>query len=129
MHADLHFRSSSSENFILWQGTKHSRLFIFTSMMELSDLSRSKVERNSSIDKWGGPGQKLQNGRTKFPNLLILEHLKHHFMETLNKFLTCFEIIDLKNWPFCVFLPGFPIYLYYSNSSKTFLLLKHHEFT
>ena len=29
----------------------------------------------------GGPGQKPQNGRTKFPNLLILEHLKNHFIE------------------------------------------------
>ena len=29
----------------------------------------------------GGPGQKPQNGKTKFINLLILEHLKNHFIE------------------------------------------------
>ena len=26
-------------------------------------------------------GQKPQNGKLKFPNLLILEHLKNHFIE------------------------------------------------
>ena len=45
----------------------------------------------------GGPGQKPQNGRTKFLNLLILEHLKNYFIEALNKFLMCFEINGLKN--------------------------------
>ena len=29
----------------------------------------------------GGPDQKPQNGRTKFPNLLILEYLKNNFIE------------------------------------------------
>ena len=29
----------------------------------------------------GVPGQKPQNGRAKFPNLLILEHLKNQFIE------------------------------------------------
>ena len=33
-----------------------------------------------SIDKWA-LGQKPQNGKTKFPNLLILEHLKNYFIE------------------------------------------------
>ena len=29
----------------------------------------------------GGLGQKPQNGKPKFPNLLLLEHLKNHFIE------------------------------------------------
>ena len=45
----------------------------------------------------GGPGQKPQNGRTKFLNLLILEHLKNYFIEALNIFLMYFEINGLKN--------------------------------
>ena len=45
----------------------------------------------------GVPGQKPQNKRTKFINLLILEHLKNYFIEALNKFLMCFEINELKN--------------------------------
>ena len=45
----------------------------------------------------GGPGQKPQNGRTKFINLLILEQLKNYFVEALNKVLMCFEINELKN--------------------------------
>ena len=45
----------------------------------------------------GCPGQKPQNGRTKFLNLLVLKHLKNYFIETLNKFLMCFEINGLKN--------------------------------
>ena len=55
----------------------------------------------------GGPGQKPQNGKTKFLNLLILEHLKNYFIEALNKFLMYFEINGLKNlkltilWFFC----------------------------
>ena len=74
----------------------------------------------------GGPGQKPQNGKTKFINLLILEHLKSYFKEALNKFLTCFEINGLKTlkWSFCGFLPGAPIYTYYSNSSKNILIVK-----
>ena len=47
--------------------------------------------------KWGGPGQEPQNKRTKFLNLLILEHLKNYFIEVLNKFLMCFEINGLNN--------------------------------
>ena len=45
----------------------------------------------------GVPGQKPQNKRTKFINLLILEHLKNYFIEALNKVLMCFEINELKN--------------------------------
>ena len=40
----------------------------------------------------GVPGQKPQNGKTKFLNLLILEHLKNYFIEALK-----FEINGLKN--------------------------------
>ena len=29
----------------------------------------------------GVPGQKPQNRKIKFPNLLILEHLKSHFLK------------------------------------------------
>ena len=53
----------------------------------------------------GGLGQKPQNKRTKFLNLLILEHLKSYFIETLNKFLMCFEINGLKNLNLEVFGP------------------------
>ena len=45
----------------------------------------------------GRLGQKPQNKRNKFLNLLILEHLKNYFIEALNKFLMCFEINGLKN--------------------------------
>ena len=45
----------------------------------------------------GGPGQKPQNKRTKFLNLLVLMHLKNYFIEALNKFLMYFEINRLKN--------------------------------
>ena len=77
----------------------------------------------------GGLGQKPQNKRTKFLNLLILEHLKNYFIEVLNKFLMCFEINGLKSLkPFWGFLPGPPNYTYYSTAVKTFLLLKQHEF-
>ena len=34
---------------------------------------------------WWGPAQKPQNGKSKFLNLLILEHLKNYFIEHLNK--------------------------------------------
>ena len=33
----------------------------------------------------GGLGQKPQNEKSKFLNLLILEHLKNYFIEHLNK--------------------------------------------
>ena len=74
----------------------------------------------------GGPGQKPQNGRTKFLNLLILEHLKNYFIEALNKFLMCFEINGLKNLKLAIlcFLPEPPIYTYYSNSSKNIFIVK-----
>ena len=44
-----------------------------------------------------GLGQKPQNKRTKFLNLLILVHSKNYFIEGLNKVLMCFEINELKN--------------------------------
>ena len=67
----------------------------------------------------GGPGQKPQNKRTKFLNLLILVHLKNYFIEALNKFLICFEINGLKNLKLTIlrFLVWTPIYTYYFFSS------------
>ena len=41
----------------------------------------------------GGPGQKPLNKQPKFLKLLILVHLKNYFIEALNKFLICFEIM------------------------------------
>ena len=78
-----------------------------------------------------GLGQKPQNKRTKFLNLLVLEHLKNYFIEALNTFLMYFEINGLKNLKLTILrffaqLPG-PIYTYYSPAVKTFLLLKHQE--
>ena len=75
----------------------------------------------------GGLGQKPQNGKPKFPNLLILEHLKNHFIEPLNKFLVCFEINGLKNLKLTILMgffaqiPHFPILLY---SSKNIFIVK-----
>ena len=71
----------------------------------------------------GELGQKPQNKRTKFLNLLILEYLKKYFIEALNKFLMCFEINGLKNLKLTIlrFLPSLPIYTYYSTAVKTFL--------
>ena len=34
-------------------------------------------------------GQKPQNRKPKFPNLLILDHLKNHFIEPLKKIFWC----------------------------------------
>ena len=77
----------------------------------------------------GGPGQKPQNERTKFLNFLILVHLKNCFIEALNTFLMCFEINGLKNLKLTIlrFLP--PVVHTTLIAVKTFLLLKHHEFT
>ena len=55
-------------------------------------------------------GQNLQIEKTKFINLLILEHLKSHFIKP--QFM-CFEINGLK----CLKLTILP-YPSYSNSSK-----------
>ena len=74
----------------------------------------------------GGPGQKPQNKRTKFLNLLVLVHLKNYFIEVLNKFLMCFEINGLKNLKVTIlrFLPGPSIYIYYLNSNKNIFTVK-----
>ena len=48
------------------------------------------VEQYSDL---GGPGQKPLNKQPKFLKLLILVHLKNYFLEPLNKFLMCFEIM------------------------------------
>ena len=74
----------------------------------------------------GGSGQKPQNGKTKFLNLLILEHLKNYFIEALNKFLMCFEINGLKNLKltilrFFAWSPHLYILLY---SSKNIFIVK-----
>ena len=39
-------------------------------------------ESNTSIYKWGARAKKACNRKTKFPNLLILEHLKNCFIES-----------------------------------------------
>ena len=66
--------------------------------------------------------------KPKFPNLLILEHLKGHFIKPslLNKFFICFEINELENLKLTIFEllawnPHLPITV-----AKTFLLLKHY---
>ena len=70
----------------------------------------------------GGQGQNLKMEKPTFPNLLILEHLKSHFINPslLNTFLMCFEINGLKYLKLTIlrFLPRLPIYPYYSNSSE-----------
>ena len=73
-----------------------------------------------------GLDQKPQNGKPKFPNLLILEHLKNHFIEPLNKFLVCFEINGLKNLKLTILrffarTLHFPILLY---SCKNIFIVK-----
>ena len=79
----------------------------------------------------GVPGQKPQNGGTTFLNLLILEHLKRFFIKALNKFLICFEINGLKYLKLTIlrFFAGTRIVHTTLIAVKTFLLLKHHEFT
>ena len=74
------------------------------------------------------PGQKPQNGKTKFFNLLILEHLENYFIEPLNKLLIRCEINGLKNL-FVAFAPHPPFIHTTLIAVKPFLLLKHHEFT
>ena len=77
----------------------------------------------------GVPGQKAQNGRTTFLNLLILEHLKRFFIKALNKFLMYFEINGLKYLKLTI-LRFFAAFVHTTLIAvKTFLLLKHHEFT
>ena len=74
----------------------------------------------------GVPGQKPQNGRTTFLNLLILEHLKRFFIKALNKFLMYFEINGLKYLKLTIlrFFAGTRICTYYSNSSKNIFIVK-----
>ena len=47
----------------------------------------------SSMYIWGFRAKNHKMKKPKFPNLLILEHFKNHFI----KFLMCFEINGLKN--------------------------------
>ena len=47
-----------------------------------------------SIGTWGKQAKnKALNKQPKFLKLLILVHLKNYFIEPLNKFLMCFEIM------------------------------------
>ena len=84
----------------------------------------------------GGLGQNLKMEKPKFFNVLILGHLKSHFIEPqLTKFYMCFEITGLKCLKLTIlrFLPRPPIYPYYSNSSKNIFIVKTpsiiHKFT
>ena len=40
----------------------------------------NSIKDSSSMGKWGGLGQNLNMEKPKFPNLLILEDLKSHFI-------------------------------------------------
>ena len=78
------------------------------------------------------PGQKPRNGRTKFLDLLILEHLKNYFIEALNTFLMWFEINGFKNLKLTIlrFFAKNPLFTHTTLIAiKTFLLLRHHGFT
>ena len=85
----------------------------------------------------GSLGQNLKMEKPAFPNLLILEHLKSHFINPslLNTFLMCFEINWLKylNWPFWGFYPGPPFTHTTLIAIKTFFIVKTafitHKFT
>ena len=63
----------------------------------------------------GGQGQKPQNGRTKFLNLLILEHLKIVSLKPQINFWCALKLMGL---------PAPLIYLCYSNSSKNIFIVK-----
>ena len=64
-----------------------------------SPVKNSKPFRNfifyvfNIIFHMGGPGQKPWNKQPQFFKLLILVHLRNYFIETLNNFLMCFEIM------------------------------------
>ena len=51
---------------------------------------------DSSIGTGGGAAQKPWYKQPKFIKLLILVHLRNYFIEVLNKFLMCFEIMSQK---------------------------------
>ena len=74
-----------------------------------------------------GLDQNLKMEKPKCLNLLILGHLKSHFIEPqLTKFFMCFEINGLKCLKLTIlrFLPRPFIYPYYSNSSKNIFIVK-----
>ena len=71
--------------------------------------------------------QNLKMEKRKFINLLILGHLKSHFIKLqLTKFFMCFEINELKCLKLTIlsFLSRPHIYSYYSNSSKNIFIVK-----
>ena len=73
----------------------------------------------------GGLGQKPQNKRTKFLNLLILKHLKNYFIDVLSKFLMCFEINRLKNLKLTIlrfFCPVPHLYILLFSSKNIFIV-------
>ena len=74
----------------------------------------------------GGLGQRPQNKRTNFLNLLILEQLKKFFIEALNKFLMCFEISGLKNLKLTILriFPQSPHLYILLYSSKNIFIVK-----
>ena len=73
----------------------------------------------------GDLGQNLKMEKPKFLNLLILEHLKSHFIKPQ---VMCFEINGLKFLKLTVlrFLPSPPFTYTTLIPVKTFLLLKHY---
>ena len=77
----------------------------------------------------GGLGQKPQNGKPTFINLLILEHLKNYFIELPKYVFWCalkLMVQKLLNWPFWGFLPRPPFIYTTLIAVETFLLLKQH---
>ena len=48
---------------------------------------------NSSIVTWVNQAKNHQINNPNFFKLLILVHLRNYFIEALNKFLMCFEIM------------------------------------
>ena len=122
---------------------QHDNKFVMIFLVnQLNFTNKLKVTLNSAVEEQygqvGGLGQNLKMEKPKFPNTLILEHLKSHFIKPqLTKFLIplffmCFEINGLKHLKLTIwrFQPRPSNCPYYSNSSKNiFLLLKHHLFS
>ena len=71
----------------------------------------------------GSLGQNLKMEKSKFLNLLILEHLISHYIKPQFMY---FEINGSKCLKLTIlrFLPRPPIYLYYSNTSKNIFIVK-----
>ena len=91
-------------------------------------LVKTAMQVFSSLCKWGvwAKTSKLKNNNFLIYDLRALKKLFYNLR--LNKLLMCFEINGLKCLKLTIlrFLPRPPAYTYYSNSSKTFLLLEHY---